>query len=95
MFFGVEIEIVEFVETFAQLHNFVLLSKPIQKFSAAFWSLLNFRNFGLVIQKQQIVERIDLASFGKKDVRLKVVAAYLGRRHKSDDFNSFLMHLFF
>jgi hypothetical protein len=41
------------------------------------------------------VERIDLASFSRIPVRPKVVAADLGRRHKSDDFNSFLMHLFF
>ncbi len=28
-------------------------------------------------------------------IRLNVIAADLSRRHKSDDFNSFLMHLFF
>ena len=41
------------------------------------------------------MERIDLSSLGKGYARLNVVAADLGRRHKSDDFNSFLMHLFF
>ncbi len=42
-----------------------------------------------------IVERIYLSSLGREYARLKVVAADLGHRHKSDDFNSFLMHLFF
>ncbi len=41
------------------------------------------------------VERIDLASFSRIYVRLKVMAADLGHRHKSDGFNSFLVHLFF
>ncbi len=41
-----------------------------------------------------IVERIDLAPDGEIRVRLNVTAADLGHRHKSDDFNSFLMHLF-
>ncbi len=41
------------------------------------------------------VERIGLASFGRMSGKLNVRAADLGRRHKTDDFNSFLMHLFF
>ncbi len=42
-----------------------------------------------------LVERIDLALLSRIHVRPKVMAADLGHRHKSDDFNSFLMHLFF
>jgi hypothetical protein len=42
-----------------------------------------------------IVERIDLSSLVREHTKLNVVAADLGHRHKSDDFNSFLMHLFF
>ncbi len=41
------------------------------------------------------VERIDLTSFGRIFARPIVMAADLSRRHKSDDFNSFLIHLFF
>ena len=41
------------------------------------------------------VERIDLTSFGRIVARPIVMVADLGRRHKSDDFNSFLIHLFF
>ncbi len=41
-----------------------------------------------------IVKRIDLAPDGEIHVWLNVIAADLGHRHKSDDFNSFLMHLF-
>jgi len=41
------------------------------------------------------VERIDLGPDGQMHIRLNVVAADLSCRHKSDDFNSFLMHLFF
>ncbi len=37
--------------TFIEFCNFSLSLLPFQKFSAAFKSLLNFRNFGLVIQK--------------------------------------------
>ncbi len=33
---------------FFEYRNFALLLMPIQKFSAAFWSLSNFRNFSLV-----------------------------------------------
>jgi hypothetical protein len=43
----------------------------------------------------RVVERIDLAPLGREYARVNVVAADLGHRHKSDDFNSFLMHLFF
>ena len=41
------------------------------------------------------VERIDLMSFGRIFARPIVMAEDLSRRHKSDDFNSFLIHLFF
>jgi hypothetical protein len=41
------------------------------------------------------VERIDLSALGREYTWLNVMAADLGHRHKSDDFNSFLMHLFF
>ncbi len=41
------------------------------------------------------VERIDLTTFGRIVARSIVMAADLSRRHKSDDFNSFLIHLFF
>jgi hypothetical protein len=41
------------------------------------------------------VERIDLSPLSREYARLNVMAADLGSRHKSDDFNSFLMHLFF
>jgi hypothetical protein len=56
------------------------------------------RSFSLPLMLQQnklVVERIDLSSLGRGHARLNVVAADLSRRHKSDDFNSFLMHLFF
>jgi hypothetical protein len=49
----------------------------------------------LYMHKLQSVERIDLASFDREIIRPNVVAADLGHNHKSDDFNSFLMHLFF
>jgi len=42
-----------------------------------------------------IVERIEFLPDRQMHVRLDVVAADLSRRHKSDDFNSFLVHLFF
>jgi hypothetical protein len=58
-------------------------------------SIKSNQQLGLVMSLIFTVERIDLASFGKKEVRLKVVAADLGRRHKCDNFNSFLTHLFF
>ncbi len=57
-----------------------------------FFSLLFCVNIYIYIY---IVERIDLSSLGREYARLNVVMADLGRRHKSDDFNSFLMHLFF
>jgi hypothetical protein len=41
-----------------------------------------------------VVERIDLMSFDRICTRPIVMAADLSRRHKSDDFNSFLIHLF-
>ncbi len=41
------------------------------------------------------VERIDLSSLSRGHARLNVVAADLSCSHKSDDSNSFLMHLFF
>ncbi len=41
------------------------------------------------------VERIESMPDGWMHVRLDVMAADLSQRHKSDDFNSFLMHLFF
>ena len=41
------------------------------------------------------MERIGLALVGRMSVKLNVRAADLSHRHKSDDFNSFLMHLFF
>ncbi len=49
----------------------------------------------LYMHKLQSVERIDLALFDREIVRPNDVAADLGHNHKSDDFNSFLMHLFF
>ncbi len=41
------------------------------------------------------VERIDLALLRRVYDRLKVIVADLSRRHKSDDSNSKLMHLFY
>ncbi len=41
------------------------------------------------------VERIGLASLSRRYDRLNVIAADLSCRHKSDDSDSFLMHLFF
>jgi hypothetical protein len=41
------------------------------------------------------VERIDLMSFGRIFARPIVLPAGLSRRHKSDNFNSFLIHMFF
>jgi hypothetical protein len=41
------------------------------------------------------VERIELMPDGQTHIRLDVMAPDLSRRHKSDDFNSFLMHWFF
>jgi hypothetical protein len=49
----------------------------------------------IIKTKWSYVERIDLSSLGREHVMLNVVAADLSCRHKSDDFNSFLMHLFF
>jgi hypothetical protein len=59
------------------------------------WALVaNFQNYNnLVIEI--IVERISLTSFSGMFDGLDVGAADLSRRHKSDDFNSFLMQLFF
>jgi hypothetical protein len=37
--------------SFVEFHSFSLSLMPIQKFSAAFWFLLNFGNVSLVIQK--------------------------------------------
>jgi hypothetical protein len=45
--------------------------------------------------KTIIVERISLMPFGRMFGGLDVRAADLSQRHKSDDFDSFLMHLFF
>jgi len=41
------------------------------------------------------VERIGLMAFGRMFNGLDNEAADLSQRHKFDDFNSFLMHLFF
>jgi len=41
------------------------------------------------------VERIELTPDGGMHIRLDVMVADSCQRHKSDDFNSFLMHLFF
>ncbi len=49
----------------------------------------------LATNKCSSVERIDLMSFGRIFARPIVMAADLSHRHKSDDFNSFLIHLFF
>ncbi len=48
-----------------------------------------------ISQKVTTVERMDLTSLSRMYVKLKVIAADLGHRHKSANFNSFLMHLFF
>ncbi len=40
------------LSTFIKFWNFVISLMPIQKFSSEFRSLLNFRNFGLIIWKQ-------------------------------------------
>jgi hypothetical protein len=49
----------------------------------------------LLLKNVYVVERINLSSLSREHARLNVVAADLSHRHKSDDFNSFLMHLFF
>ncbi len=46
-------------------------------------------------EKRLSVERVELTPDGQMHVRLDVMAADLSRRHKSDDSDSFLMHLFF
>ncbi len=40
------------LSTFIEICNFLLLLITIQNISAAFWSLLNSKNFGLIIQKR-------------------------------------------
>jgi hypothetical protein len=47
------------------------------------------------VEEMESVERVELMPDGQMHVRLDIMAADLSRRHKSDDFNSFLMHLFF
>jgi hypothetical protein len=47
------------------------------------------------VQKEIVVAGVELMPDGQMHIRLDVMAADLSQRHKSDDFNSFLMHRFF
>ncbi len=54
------VDSVNFLPVFVEFYNFSLSLMPIQIFFAAFQSLLNLRNFGLLIQVMSRDKKINI-----------------------------------